>query len=123
MRQLSRLTAGLSIGAVAATGATAAVVGVGELLSHGTSVLSLALGDGGAFARRSSGRAHRAVGACSNRRRRRPACGAGGACRARAPGGARAAGGARRAGSLRSPATVQIAPPTGTRAHATTGGS
>ncbi|MDO8121330.1 hypothetical protein Q6346_08390 [Isoptericola sp. b490] len=49
MRRLTRLTAGLSIGAVAATGVVAAAVGVGQLESSGVQVLPGVLtGDDGA---------------------------------------------------------------------------
>ena len=39
MRRLTRLTAGLSVGAVAATGVIAAAVGVGQLESSGVQLL------------------------------------------------------------------------------------
>lgn len=51
LRQLSRLTAGLSIGAIAATGVTAVAVGVHQLEVSGVPLLPTALtggiGDGG----------------------------------------------------------------------------
>ncbi|MCB2176543.1 MAG: hypothetical protein KQH57_12090 [Actinomycetales bacterium] len=47
MRQLSRLTAGLSIGAIAATGATAVAVGVHQLEAQGVQLLPAALTGGG----------------------------------------------------------------------------
>jgi hypothetical protein len=126
MRQLSRLTAGLSIGAVAATGATAAVVGVDQLLSHGTNVLSLLLGDGDA-----SGGAAAVVPIAPSTVQQAPAAQvavpaapsvatqqAVPAAPSVAP--KQAAPAAPAGGSS---GMVQIAPPTGTRAHATTGGS
>lgn len=127
MRQLSRLTAGLSIGAVAATGATAAVVGVDQLLSHGTNVLSLLLGDGGA----SGGTPAQVVPIAPSTVQQAPAAQvavpaapsvatqqAVPAAPSVAP--KQAAPAAPAGGSS---GMVQIAPPTGTRAHATTGGS
>lgn len=46
MRRLSRLTAGLSIGAVAATGVTAIAVGVHQLEAQGVQLLPTALRGG-----------------------------------------------------------------------------
>lgn len=47
MRRLSRLTAGLSIGAIAATGVTAAVVGVHQLEVSGVPLVPASLTGGG----------------------------------------------------------------------------
>lgn len=47
LRQLSRLTAGLSIGAIAATGVTAIAVGVHQLEVSGVQLLPASLTSGG----------------------------------------------------------------------------
>jgi hypothetical protein len=122
MRQLSRLTAGLSIGAVAATGATAAVVGVDQLLSHGTNVLSLLLGDGGA----SGGTPAQVVPIAPSTVQQAPV--APPAAQAVVPAAPAVPAAPVQQAAPAAPAggssgMVQIAPPTGTRAHATTGGS
>ncbi len=94
MRQLSRLTAGLSIGAIAATGVTAVAVGVHQLEVSGVQLLPTVLTGGGELGGGELG-------------------GDDGASRAVVP--------AVPSGSGAQPGLIQVAP--GGAAHATTGGS
>jgi len=93
MRQLSRLTAGLSIGAIAATGVTAVAVGVHQLEAQGVQLLPTVLTGGGELGGGELGD----------------------------DGGSRVVVPAAPSGSGAQPGLIQVAP--GGTAHATTGGS
>ena len=116
LRRLSRLTAGLSIGAVAATGGAAAAVGVTQLGSSGASS-STGLVVGGTAGGTAGGIGGSTAGGVAGS----TAGGvAGGTVTNGGGGGAQVTVPVPAVGSS---GLVQAAPPTRSRAHATSGGS